>query len=137
MLYTEFMNRVCDTCIFTSEITGKSFIAPCYKVYMKEDGLDPKDVSDIEVTFEDVKEYMELEIKRRDALTDNLPNVVDWIADLVFNQAEVGIQQEANDIANDLIEYMKLKKELEVKKDLVGKEENKKISGFNFNKKEI
>lgn len=141
MLYTEFMNKVCDVSILKDEITGRYFIDPFYKYNLQTSNLDHSYVSDMFVTEEDVKEFLELEVNKRNTLINKSYLISDWIFELIYYGIEEIKGDTQNNMLKELIEYIILKKELHDAENGKEKEEIdskiKKIGGFNFSKKNI
>lgn len=110
MLYYEFMQKAVSLAVVEAD-NGKYYLEPAFRVILDSEGLNPADVVDYEIGWGGVKEYLELYVKKMNAVSDKTPTVVDWFYETITMQLEPAITEEENEVVKNLIEYMKLKNE--------------------------
>lgn len=108
MLYYEFMRKAVSLAVVEAD-NGKYYLEPAFRVILSEEGLDPADVTDYEISWAGVKEYLELHVKKMNAISDKTPAVVDWLYETITMQIEPAMLEEENEAVKNLIEYMRLK----------------------------
>jgi len=108
MLYYEFMRKAVSLAVVEAD-NGKYYLEPAFRVILDSEGLNPADVTDYEISWTGVKEYLELYVKKMNALSDNTPIVVDWLYQIITTQVDPAMMEEENEAVKNLIEYMRLK----------------------------
>lgn len=108
MLYHEFMRKAASYTVEEAD-NGKYYLEPDFRVILDSEGLDPANVTDYEIGWGGVKEYLELYVKKMNAISDNSPVVVDWLYQIITTQVDPAMLEEENEVVKNLIEYMRLK----------------------------
>lgn len=88
------------------------------------DGLEPEK-QDIELTIteDEVKNRLELEVKRRNLKTDKTALIANWLYTLLTTTAEPALTDVENQLAAGWIEYMKDKDHIKEQKEKLDKKE--------------
>lgn len=108
MLYYEYMNKVKDIALITSESNGLVYIRPDYEYILAVDDVKLEDVTDFEnVTRDTVYRQLILERDMRNAQRDHSPIIMKWLYDVISTVVEPAIVEEQNRLIKDLIEYRK------------------------------
>ena len=144
MLYSEFMLKAVNACIYEDEDAEVVYLRPEWRMVLKTEGLDCKNVTDIKLTMEAVRDHLALEVERRRLYKDKGREVMSWMYNILTGEISPTLQQENNELLQDMIEYMKQKNVMESKeKKIEEKEEELKqqeygqtmLPGFDFAKK--
>ena len=106
MLYTEYIHKVKEATISQLD-NGIWYLEPEWRIITHENELFIDDISDFEVTMEEVLETLRLEVDRRNALNDNTKAVMDWLYDLITATVEPAMLQEETDYIKQVVEFMK------------------------------
>ena len=142
MSYFDIANEAIELVVVTDAETGASYLEPCYRAILDEANIhlpgrktygDKKD--------QELYEIVQLEVEKRNAKTDFMRPVFDWVFGVLTNGVEPALEQEENELMKNMLEYMKVNNE---KKELEAKEEAKEEADggvpnieVNFSKKEI
>lgn len=106
MLYTEYIHKVKEATISQLD-NGVWYLEPEWRIITHENELFIDDISDFEVTMDEVLETLRLEVDRRNALNDNTKAVMDWLYDLITATVEPAMLQEETDYIKQVVEFMK------------------------------
>ena len=81
MLYAEYVRRIKDVAILLDENTGIYYLDPDWKFDIYVNDLpEPNEVkSEYALTWEDVKDILNLEVIKINKINDNKKAVIDWI----------------------------------------------------------
>lgn len=123
MTYTEFFTKAFELVITDDENTGFVFLEPHYKKWLVENELTPDLVTDFDVTWEDVREILELEVKKTNALYDNTRAVVDWLHLAINSVIDPAMTEQENELLKNVTEYMKLNASLKDREKDIEKKE--------------
>ncbi|MDO4802981.1 MAG: hypothetical protein Q4A15_12515 [Prevotellaceae bacterium] len=145
MLFYEFYSKAKDTCVRSDDFSGEFYLEPLYKILLAEEGLDVKDISDKEITLNDLKEMLELDVKKHNAIESRTREVMSWIWDIINSKVDPLVIDEQNDYIKNLTEYFKEKKDMitaELDKQAKSEEIKSKVNSqtpgsnmFNFSKR--
>jgi len=80
-------------------------------------------VTDFPITWEDVREILELEVKKINALHDNTRAVVDWLYLAINEVIEPTMVDQENELLKNVTEYMKLNASLKDREKNIEKKE--------------
>lgn len=138
MLYYEYMDKVKELALVTSEKNGLTYIRPDYEYLLAASGLSLDDVTDFEnVSGTVVYRQLLLERDMRNAQRDLSPVVMQWLYDVVSTVVEPAIVDQQNQLIKDMLEYQKEKnaidertKALDMQQQVL--EEKSKILPMNF-----
>ena len=106
MLYTEYIHKVKEVTISQLD-NGIWYLEPEWRIITHENELFIDDISDFEVSMEEVLETLRLEVDRRNALNNNTKAVMDWLYDLITATVEPAMLQEETDYIKQVVEFMK------------------------------
>lgn len=106
MLYTEYIHKVKEVTISQLD-NGIWYLEPEWRIIIHENELFIDDISDFDVSMEEVLETLRLEVDRRNALNNNTKAVMDWLYDLITATVEPTILQEETDYIKQVVEFMK------------------------------
>lgn len=147
MLYAEFMHELKDMAIVQDEENGMYSIRPDYRYTASLEDLDPKKITDFAgVTWDIIREDLELDVVQRNQRESKIHLVVGWLYDLLTTAVDPFVTQEENELIQNIVEYMAQKDklvtkeaELEKKEDLLNKKEDLgnvvQMHGLNFAKR--
>lgn len=123
MLYSEYFTKAYKVSISEIEKTGLVFQEPHYRVYLTEEGQTPDQVTDFPITWEDVREVQELEVKKTNSLYDNTRAVVDWLYLAINEVIDPTMTEQENELLKNVTEYMKLNASLKDREKDIEKKE--------------
>lgn len=106
MLYTEYIHKVKEVTISQLD-NGIWYLEPDWRIITHENELFIDDISDFDVSMEEVLETLRLEVDRRNALNNNTKAVMDWLYDLITATVEPTMLQEETDYIKQVVEFMK------------------------------
>lgn len=139
MLYSEYMDKVKEIALITSEKNGLTYIRPDYE-YILRTSTECKmsDVSDFEnLTIDTVHRQLQLECDMRNTQNNLVPVIAQWISDIITTVVEPAIVEEQNKLIKDMLEYRKERnaidertKELDQQQQAL--EEKRKVLPMNF-----
>ena len=110
MLYSEYMDKVKEIALITSEKNGLTYIRPDYEYLLAASDLSLDDVTDFEnVTRTVVYRQLILERDMRNAQHDLSPVVMQWLHDVISTVVEPAIVEQQNQLIKDVLEYRKEK----------------------------
>lgn len=145
MLYSEYMDKVKEMALITSEKNGLTYIRPDYEYLLNASGLSLDEVIDFKnATREVVHQHLILERDMRNAQKDISPIVMQWVYDVISTVVDPAIIEQENQLIQDMIEYRKEKNAIDVrtleldKKEQLLEEQSKILPmnfGMNFSKK--
>ena len=124
MTYFDYMKQISDKLIVQDEDSQKWYINPDWIYILHADGLEPEK-QDIELTIteDEVKNRLELEVKRRNLKTDKTALIANWLYTLLTTTAEPALTDAENQLAAGWIEYMKDKDHIKEQKEKLDKKE--------------
>ena len=108
MLYSDFIGKASEVVIEQAD-NGLFYIEPLWKNMLIDNQLNITDISDIETSWDDVKDVLKLEIEKRNTINTLEPYVLNWIHDVITSSVEPMVLQEETDYIKNLMEYMKAK----------------------------
>lgn len=125
MTYNSYMKTVCEMLIIENDETGKCYIRPDWKFVLQSDNLLPEStVKGYNLSIDELFEYMQLEVERRNLSVDKMSYIANWLFALITETIEPSLTEAENEAAVNIINYMKEKKQLENKeKELAQKEQ--------------
>lgn len=138
MLYYEYMDKVKELALVTSEKNGLTYIRPDYEYLLETSGLSLDDVTDFEKASGTVV-YRQLLLERdmRNAQNNISPVVMQWLYDVISTVVEPAIVEQQNQLIKDMLAYQKEKnaidertKALDMQQQAL--EEKSKIIPMNF-----
>lgn len=145
MLYSEYMNKVKEIALITSEKNGLTYIRPDYEYILAASEFSLDDVSDFEDATRDVvHRQLIMERDMRNAQKDISPIVMKWLYDVISTVVEPAIIEQQNELIKDMLEYRKEKNAIDTrtleldKKEQMLEEQSKILPmnfGMNFSKK--
>ena len=124
MTYFDYMKQISEKLIIQDEDSQKWYIHPDWRYVLHADGLEPEK-QDIELTIteDEVKNRLELEVKRRNLKTDKTALIANWLYTLLTTTAEPALTDAENQLAAGWIEYMKDKDHIKEQKEKLDKKE--------------
>ena len=145
MLYAEYVRRIKDVAILLDENTGIYYLDPDWKFDIYVNDLpEPNEVkSEYALTWEDVKDILNLEVIKINKINDNKKAVIDWIYNLITSTVEPAVLQEETEYVAQMMDYLKFRNEHpelpinQGENDDIGDEKVKQLlkSGMSFAKK--
>lgn len=123
MLYSEYFAKAYKVAISEIERTGIVFQEPHYRMWLTEEKQTPDQVTDFPITWEDVREILELEVKKTNALHDNTRAVVDWLYLAINEVIQPTMTEQENELLKNVTEYMKLNASLNDREKNIEKKE--------------
>lgn len=114
MTYVEFLNKAMDETIIQAD-NGLWYLEPDWRQAIRNTKLSEATVSDRDIYFEELKEILELEVKRRNTVQSKKPYVIGWLYELITAQVEPAMLQEETDYIKQVTEFMKANHELKSK----------------------
>ena len=110
MTYYEFYKKAADEVIIQAE-NGLYYLEPSYRTILESQNILPDGVSDVKLSWNSVKEWLELEVKRRNTMDDQLPVVSKWLYNIITSTVEPAVLEEETDYVKAVTEYLQSKKE--------------------------
>lgn len=145
MLYDVYMHQVMPLVIVDDDdSSGFSYLDPHYRSILTGMNLSPEIIEDREVDWDWLSEALNLEVERRNRITDKSRYVIDWLFDIITSTIEPTMIDEENELMKNMMEYMKLNHELAEREEEVKKKEEVQehkanivelIPGLNFSKR--
>ena len=108
MNYFTFTKKAADTVLVQAE-NGNWYLIPHWRITLKSANLDPEKVKDIKMDWDILKEYLELEVTKRNATEGKIHRVVGWLYDVLTTTVEPEMLEEETEMVKDLVEYARLK----------------------------
>ena len=113
MLYSEYAAKAMDAVIEDDiDVSGFSYLNPSYRVVLEDEGLTPAIITDYDVSWEQVSEMLNLEVERRNKLSNRGRYLVDWLFDIISTVVDPTVLDEENMLIKNVLDYMKLNHEL-------------------------
>ena len=106
--YYSFMNKACEETISQAN-NGLYYLEPAFRVILHSEGLDPENVNDYAINWDTVKEYLQLEVSKRNTIEDKKPAVIDWLHKTITTTVEPSMFEEETEFIKNLTEYMNTK----------------------------
>ena len=106
MLYSEFINDAINLTITQSD-NGLYYLEPMWRIILIENDLRFDDVTDYEIDADIVKDALQLEVEKRNAINSNSPFIINWLFNIIAEQIEPAILSEETDYIKQVIEFMK------------------------------
>lgn len=145
MLYSQFMHEAMKLVIIDDDkASGYSYLNPHYRILLQDAELNPENVSDRKIDWNDVAEVLKLEVERRNKTTDKGRFVVDWVFDVITSAVDPTMISEENDLMKNMMDYMKLNHTLKAREEEVQRKEDAQeqktnvmalMPGMNFSKR--
>lgn len=108
MLYSEYMDKVKEIALISSENNGLTYIRPDYEYILSSIEYKLDDVTDFHgVTHDHVRRQLEFERDMRNTQKNLSPVVMQWISDVITTVVEPAIIEEQNKLIKDMLEYRK------------------------------
>lgn len=124
MTYFDYMKQISDKLIVQDDDSQKWYINPDWIYILHADGLEPeKQEIEPAITENEVKNRLELEVKRRNLKTDKTALIANWLYTLLTTTAEPALTDAENQLAAGWIEYMKDKDHIKEQKEKLDKKE--------------
>ena len=101
MNYFEIVNKAIELTIETVTETNQSYLEPRYKEILREADVHLPDLPD-----EELYEILKLEVEKRNAKTNKLLPVVEWLYDLLVRKIEPAMLDEENELMKNVLEYL-------------------------------
>jgi hypothetical protein len=140
MTREEFLSKAAGICIGKSEVSELFFVEPLWETYVKTElGDYPEDL-----THEETLEILELTVKKLNAMSDRSHVLINWLYDVLTAKVEPAMVEEENELMKNIVEYMKLNRNLEEREKALNEQEkivsekkniSKLIAGMRFSKK--
>ena len=125
MTYFDYMKQISDKLIVQDDDSQKWYINPDWIYILHADGLEPeKQEIEPAITENEVKNRLELEVKRRNLKTDKTALIANWLYTLLTTTAEPALTDAENQLAAGWIEYMKDKDHIKEQKEKLDKKED-------------
>lgn len=112
MLFAEYIHKAKEETIAQAE-NGLFYLEPMWRTILHDNNLFFNDVSDYEITPEEVEDVLKLEVKRRNTVISKKPFIEDWLHELITTQVEPAMLQEETDYIKNVIEFMKTNHDIE------------------------
>ena len=110
MTYFEYMEKVSE--IVINELNnGIYYLEPAWRVILDSEGLQPSKIDDVEMNWDGVKEWLELHIHKLNSERNKLPEITEWLHQVITAQIEPAMLEEETEFVKNLTEYMKTKQE--------------------------
>ena len=110
MSYYTYMKKAADEVLVQAE-NGLWYLEPSFRVILDSAELEPDKVKDYEITYAAIKEYMELEVTKRNTIADKKPAVIDWLYETMTSVVEPAMLEEETELFKNMTEYMKAKQD--------------------------
>ena len=110
MLYTEFVKKAIDTTIAETD-SGLFYLEPMWRIILQDNELFVDKISDYNVDILEVKELLDLEVAKRNAIRSNKIAVINWLYDIITTSIEPTILAEETDYVKQVVEFMKANRE--------------------------
>lgn len=108
MLYSEYISKAAKVVIEQTD-NGLFYLEPMWKFYLIDNGLNVSDISDCEVSWNEIEDILKLEVEKRNTINTLKPYILNWIHDIITATVEPSVLQEETDYIKNLMEYMKAK----------------------------
>lgn len=134
----EYFNQACNMVIVDVDTTWTSYLMPLWKTELIAHDLDVSQVSDYDLTWDELYQMLLLEVERRHALTDVTSVNMRWLYETVVAIKQDSIDPATNKLINEVIEYTKRKEDLDKREAALNVQETlgNKTAGLNFSKRE-
>lgn len=100
--YIGKVNTAVELCIETDTYSGLSYLTPLYKEVLREnDIMLPNDIN-----YEELREILELEVKKRNAIFDKIHPVAEWLYNVILDNAQPMMESAESDLVNQFLQYM-------------------------------
>ena len=110
MDYFEYMDKISKLVIGELD-NGIYYLEPAWRIILDGEGLQPYKVKGVKLSWEMAKEWLELHIKKLNAAQNKLPEVMNWLHQVITAQVEPAMLEEETEFVKNLTEYMKTKQE--------------------------
>lgn len=108
MLYSEFTKKAKELTI-TKASNDLFYLEPDWRSILHENELFFDEISDYHIQPEEIKEVLELEVKKRNTILSNKPFVINWLYDLITTQIDPAMLAEETEFIKHMIEFEKTK----------------------------
>ena len=108
MYYYDFMAKAVEETIEQAE-NGLYYLAPDFRLRLETENLTPARIEDVEMNWDGIKEYLKLEVQKRNTMEDKKPAVINWIHQLITMTIEPAMLEEETEMIKNVVEYMRLK----------------------------
>lgn len=137
--FRDFYKEAKELCVRCNDLNGEYYLEPLYRFVLEDNNLRIGDVTDRSFTIEELKEMLELEVRRRNAVESRTREVCSWLWDIINSKIDPLVIDEQNDYIKNLSEYFKNKKDAliaEQEKSIAAEDIKKNVnsnSPFNIN----
>ena len=144
MLYSEYLIKSKELVIVKDEITGLAYLSPDYRVILIDNELTPDVISNYELSWQDIREILDLEVTRFNTERDYTKVVIDWLYDTITAVIDPAISKEQSELIQNVMSYMELnsslkdrERDIEKKEKIVQEKHNivDIMPGVNFSKR--
>lgn len=145
MLYDVYINKaMAEVIVDDDDSSGYSYLDPHYRSILIEMNMEPDIIEDRKVDWQWLREVLDLEVTRRNRVTDKSRFVADWLFSIITSTIDPAMISEENELMKNMMEYMKLNHELnereaeiERKEEIQEKKSNivELMPGINFSKR--
>lgn len=140
MTYFDVVNKAIDLTIVTDTDTGVTYLEPRYRMVLEESDIHlPGHMLQGDAKDQELWEILKLEVEKRNAKSDYLKPVLEWCYNTIVGTVDPAIQLGEDELMKDMLEYMKLKKDLDeshtAEQEEVKPKKAKLPLGINFAKK--
>lgn len=144
MLYSEYLIKSKELVIVKDEITGLAYLSPDYRVILIDNELTPDVISNYELSWQDIREILDLEVTRFNTERDYTKVVIDWLYDTITAVIDPEISKEQSELIQNVMSYMELnsslkdrERDIEKKEKIVQEKHNivDIMPGVNFSKR--
>lgn len=138
MTLVEYFNQACNMVIVDVDTTWTSYLMPLWKTELIAHDLDVSQVSDYDLTWDELYQMLMLDIQRRHAVTDVGKVAMRWLYDTVAAMKQDSIDPATNKLINDVVAYTQHKESLDQREAALNAKEKLSgtVGGLNFTKRE-
>jgi len=115
MLYIDFVNKAAALTI-TQADNGLFYIEPTWRSILHNNNLHFSSISDLTADWNDIFNFLQLEVTKRNTISSKKPEVVNWLFDLITTQVDPAMLQEESDYIKQVTEFMKANHETQALK---------------------
>ena len=139
MTLVEYFNKARQTVIVDVDVTWSSYLMPLWKAELIANDLDVEQVTDYDLTWDELYQMLMLDIQQRHAVTDTTHVVMQWLYETIVALKTDSIDPATNNLLNSVISYTYHKEDLDKKEAALDAKEKlgaTAVGGINFSKRE-
>lgn len=138
MTLVDYFNQASDMVIVDVETTWTSYLMPLWKTELIANALDVSQVSDYDLTWDELYQMLMLDVQRRHAVTDVGKVAMRWLYDTVAAMKQDSIDPATNKLINDVVAYTQHKENLDQREAALSAKEklSTTVGSLNFAKRE-